>query len=81
LPGTSPGADLAILATLPGCAGQIFHAAQLSLAEGMRAVLYAMAGVMLVAAIVAAAGLRRGIHAAADTQAADTQAMQSPSGG
>ncbi|HEY1619284.1 MAG TPA: MFS transporter [Streptosporangiaceae bacterium] len=60
---------------------QVFHVAQVSLAEGMRAVLYAMAGVMLVAAIVAAAGLRRGIHAAADAQAADAQARQSPAGG
>jgi energy-coupling factor transporter transmembrane protein EcfT len=47
-------------------AAQIYHAAQLSLADGMKAVLFAMAGVMAVAAIVAAAGLRRGIHAAAD---------------
>lgn len=34
----------------------------------MQAVLYAMAGVMAVAVIVAAAGLRRGIHAAADAR-------------
>ena len=34
----------------------------------MQAVLYGMAGVMAVAVIVAAAGLRRGIHAAADAQ-------------
>jgi len=47
-------------------ARHVFHAAQLSLAQGMQAVLYAMAGVMAAAVIVAAAGLRRGIHAAAD---------------
>ncbi len=52
----------------PALARHVFHAAQLSLAQGMQAVLYGMAGVMAVAAIVAAAGLRRGIHAAADTQ-------------
>jgi EmrB/QacA subfamily drug resistance transporter len=50
------------------------HAAQLSIAEGMRAVLYGMAGVMVVAAIVAAVGLRRGIHAAPDAQAELTAA-------
>jgi MFS family permease len=49
-------------------ARQVFHTAQLSLADGMRAVLYAMAGVMLVAAIVARVGLRPGIHAAPDAQ-------------
>jgi EmrB/QacA subfamily drug resistance transporter len=47
-------------------ARQVYRAAQLSLGVGMRAVLFAMAAVMLVAAIVAAAGLRRGLHAAAD---------------
>jgi EmrB/QacA subfamily drug resistance transporter len=47
-------------------AAQIYHAAQLSLADGMKAVLFAMAGVMAVAAIVAATGLRQGIHVAAD---------------
>jgi len=47
-------------------ARQVFHAAQLSLAQGMQAVLYAMAGVMAVAAIAATVGLRRGIHTAAD---------------
>jgi EmrB/QacA subfamily drug resistance transporter len=47
-------------------ARQVYRAAQLSLGAGMRAVLFAMAAVMLVAAIVAAAGLRRGLHAAAD---------------
>jgi len=50
-------------------ARHIQHAAQLGIAEGMRAVLYGMAGVMVVAAIVAAVGLRRGIHAAPDAQA------------
>ena len=52
----------------PALARHVFHAAQLSLAQGMQAVLYAMAGVMAVAVIVAAAGLRRGIHAAADAR-------------
>jgi EmrB/QacA subfamily drug resistance transporter len=47
-------------------AHQVFRQAQLSLADGMRAVLYAMAGVMALAAIVAARGLRRGIHTAGD---------------
>jgi MFS family permease len=50
----------------PALARHAFHAAQLSLAQGMQAVLYAMAGVMAVAAISATVGLRRGIHAAAD---------------
>ncbi|HEU5420027.1 MAG TPA: MFS transporter [Streptosporangiaceae bacterium] len=53
----------------PALARQIFHTAQLGLAEGTRAVLYAMAGVMAVAAIVAATGLRKGLHAAPDAQA------------
>jgi EmrB/QacA subfamily drug resistance transporter len=56
----------------PALARQIFHAAQLSLAEGTRAVLYAMAAVMVVAAIAAAAGLRKGLHAAPDTQTGPT---------
>jgi EmrB/QacA subfamily drug resistance transporter len=47
-------------------AHEVLAQAQLSLAEGMRAVLYAMGAVMLLAAIVAARGLRRGIHAAGD---------------
>jgi hypothetical protein len=47
-------------------AAHVFHAAQLSVADGMRAVLFGMAGVMAVAAIVAKVGLRRGIHAAPD---------------
>jgi EmrB/QacA subfamily drug resistance transporter len=50
-------------------AHRVFQAAQLSLGDGMRAVLYAMAGVMLIAGIVAARGLHRGIHAAADAPA------------
>ena len=50
-------------------ARQVFHAGQVSLSQGMQAVLYGMAVVMAVAAIVAAAGLRRGIHAAADASA------------
>ena len=50
-------------------AAPIFHAAQLSLASGMQAVLYAMAAVMAVAAIVARVGLRPGIHIAADARA------------
>jgi EmrB/QacA subfamily drug resistance transporter len=47
-------------------AAHVFHAASLSVADGMQAVLYGMAGVMAVAAIVARVGLRRGIHAAPD---------------
>jgi hypothetical protein len=47
-------------------AEHVLHASQLSLADGMRAVLFVMAGVMAVAAIVAKVGLRRGIHAAPD---------------
>ncbi len=49
-------------------AAHAYHAAQLSVANGMQAVLYAMGGVMAVAAIVAAAGLRRGIQAAGDSE-------------
>ncbi|MGH3406105.1 MAG: MFS transporter [Streptosporangiaceae bacterium] len=55
-----------------------FHAAQLSLAQGMQAVLYGMAGVMAVAAIVAATGLRRGIHAAADASTEPVVAAGGP---
>ncbi len=55
-------------------AGPIYHAAQLSLADGMQVVLYAMAAVMAVAAIVARVGLRPGIHVAADAQADDAKA-------
>jgi EmrB/QacA subfamily drug resistance transporter len=77
LPTASAQATAAKLASSRGSGGppagvpaalarQVFRAAQVSLGEGMRAVLYAMAGVMLVAAIVAARGLRRGLHAAAD---------------
>jgi EmrB/QacA subfamily drug resistance transporter len=50
-------------------ARHVYHAAQVSLSQGMQAVLAAMAGVMVVAGLVALFGLRRGIHAAADTQA------------
>jgi EmrB/QacA subfamily drug resistance transporter len=60
-------------------ARKVFHAAQLSLGQGMKAVLYAMAAVMLVAALVAAAGLRRGIHAAPDTQTGPTAAADEES--
>jgi hypothetical protein len=56
----------------PALARQIMHTAQLGLAEGTRAVLYAMAGVMLVATIVAAAGLRRGLHSAPESQTGPT---------
>jgi EmrB/QacA subfamily drug resistance transporter len=61
-------------------ARNVFHAAQLSLADGMRAVLYGMAVAMAVAAAVALTGLRRGIHAAAETTpTADTAtAMGTP---
>jgi EmrB/QacA subfamily drug resistance transporter len=50
-------------------AAQLLHAAKLSAADGMRAVLLGMAAVMVVAALVAAVGLRRGIHTAADREA------------
>ncbi len=40
----------------------------------MQAVLYGMAGVMAVAAIVARVGLRRGIHAAPDALEPETSA-------
>jgi hypothetical protein len=63
----SGGAPAGVPAAL---ARHVFHAAQVSLGEGMRAVLYAMAAVMALAALVAAAGLRRGIHAAHDASAA-----------
>ena len=80
LPAASAQATAAKIASSRGSGGppsgvpaalarQVFRAAQVSLGEGMRAVLYAMAGVMLVAAIVAARGLRRGLHAAADADA------------
>jgi hypothetical protein len=59
----SGGAPAGVPAAL---ARHVFHAAQVSLGQGMQAVLYAMAGVMALAAVVAAAGLRRGIHAARD---------------
>jgi EmrB/QacA subfamily drug resistance transporter len=52
-------------------AAKVYRAAQLSLADGMRAVLYGMAVAMGVAGIVAIVGLRRGIHTAADTAAAE----------
>jgi EmrB/QacA subfamily drug resistance transporter len=57
-------------------AGPIQHAAQLSLANGMQAVLYAMSAVMAVAAIVARVGLRPGIHIAADAQVEATAEVQ-----
>ncbi len=47
-------------------ATHVYHAAQLSIADGMQAVLYAMAAVMVIAAIVARVGLRPGIHVAGD---------------
>jgi EmrB/QacA subfamily drug resistance transporter len=58
----------------PSAAGHILHTVQVGVAEGTRAVLYAMAVVMVVAAIVAAAGLRRGIHAAPEAQTGPTEA-------
>jgi EmrB/QacA subfamily drug resistance transporter len=57
----------------PALAAHVFHAAQLSLASGMQAVLFAMAGVMAVAAIVARVGLRPGIHLAADARTEGTE--------
>jgi EmrB/QacA subfamily drug resistance transporter len=59
-----------------GLASRVFQAAQVSLAYGMRAVLFGMAAVMAVAAVVAAVGLRRGIHAAAD--AVPTESVTAP---
>jgi hypothetical protein len=56
-------------------AAHVFHAAALSVADGMQAVLYGMAGVMAVAAIVARVGLRRGIHAAPDAMQADAEVL------
>ena len=61
-------------------AAHVFHAAQLSVADGMQAVLYGMAGVMAVAAIVARAGLRRGIHAAPDAMQDAAPARQPEQG-
>jgi Na+/melibiose symporter-like transporter len=55
-------------------ASRVYHAAQLSLADGMRSVLYGMAAAMAIAAIVAAVGLRRGIHAAPDAADEDRPA-------
>jgi EmrB/QacA subfamily drug resistance transporter len=55
-------------------ARHVFKAAQLSLADGMQAVLYGMAAVMAVAAVVAAIGLRRGIHTAPQTVTVDAGA-------
>ncbi len=54
-------------------AAPVFHAAQLSVADGMQVVLYAMAAVMAVAAIVAVTGLQRGIHAAPDGEQATSR--------
>jgi EmrB/QacA subfamily drug resistance transporter len=56
-------------------AAHVFHAAALSVADGMQAVLYAMAGVMALAAIVARVGLRRGIHAAPDAMPAEGEVL------
>jgi EmrB/QacA subfamily drug resistance transporter len=64
----------------PALARHVFQSAQLSLGEGMQAVLYAMAGVMLVAAIVAARGLRPGLHAAPDAQTGPTAAATAAGG-
>jgi EmrB/QacA subfamily drug resistance transporter len=61
-------------------ARNVFHAARLSLADGMRAVLYGMAVAMAIAAVVAAVGLRRGIHTAADRAGGD-QASGDQAGG
>jgi EmrB/QacA subfamily drug resistance transporter len=61
-------------------ARHVYRAAQLSLADGMRAVLYGMAVAMAIAGVVALAGLRRGIHTAADGKetAGATQAAAAP---
>jgi EmrB/QacA subfamily drug resistance transporter len=56
-------------------ARSVFHAARLSLADGMRAVLYGMAVAMAIAGIVAVIGLRRGIHTAAESVATGTGAV------
>ncbi|HEY2576374.1 MAG TPA: hypothetical protein VGI74_08710 [Streptosporangiaceae bacterium] len=55
-------------------AREVLNAARTSLADGMRAVLYGMAAVMAVAAIVAMIGLRRGIHTATQTVAVESAA-------
>jgi EmrB/QacA subfamily drug resistance transporter len=63
----------------PAVAGHVFHAAQLSVANGMQAVLYSMAGVMTLAAIVAASGLRSGFHHhASDVASGSAVAATSP---
>ena len=56
-------------------AAHVSHAAALSVADGMQAVLYGMAGVMALAAIVARVGLRRGIHAAPDAIQAEGEVL------
>jgi EmrB/QacA subfamily drug resistance transporter len=77
LPGAAAHSTAAQLSTTHGSGGapagvpaalarHVFHAAQVSLSDGVRAVLFAMAGVMALAALVAVVGLRRGIHAASD---------------
>ena len=53
----------------------MLHASQLSVADGMRAVLFSMAGVMAAAAIVAKVGLRRGIHAAPDAMPVQAEVL------
>ncbi len=58
----------------PGVAAHVYHAAKLSVADGMRGVLLAMAAVMAVSALVALIGLRRGIHTAADREAGQAAA-------
>jgi EmrB/QacA subfamily drug resistance transporter len=63
-------------------AARVHYAAQLSVADGMKAVLFGMAGAMALAAIVAAVGLRRGIHAAPESLTAGTASAgeRGPSG-
>jgi EmrB/QacA subfamily drug resistance transporter len=57
----------------PAAAAHLHHAAQASLASGMQSVLYAMAAVMAVAAIVARTGLRPGIHLAPDARGGEAE--------
>jgi EmrB/QacA subfamily drug resistance transporter len=61
-------------------AHRVFHAAQVSLAEGMRAVLYGMAVAMAISGVVALVGLRRGIHSAQDRSDEPANTVQDGAG-
>jgi hypothetical protein len=61
---------------VPGAAAaHVFHAAALSVEDGLQAVLYGMAGVMALAAMVARVGLQPGIHAAPDAMQANGEVL------